>query len=267
MFSEVLPDCWHQQLKFRPGILAFHKVINQFSFGSTNYSPQRLEHLLTALQLKGFIFQSLEMILSKNNPMGVAVTFDDGYHHLIDILPLLMEKYHLKPTVFLPTKYMGKANSWDYSYLFRPTPHLDVKSVATLAALGVEFGSHGHSHVNLCRCDGETLRHELEHSKTVLEDVLGTRIDCISYPFGRYNQKVLKAAFEAGYTSGFSMRFPESDDMALAIGRFGIYGYDSVASVMRKLTGGPLYGVEKWKARITNRLSGGTAIYNRLIRN
>jgi peptidoglycan/xylan/chitin deacetylase (PgdA/CDA1 family) len=251
---------------FYPKVLAFHKLTPQFSFGATNYSPLRFERLLAFLQDKGFIFQSLEAFFSKNESHALAITFDDGYRHLADVLPPLMEKYDFQPVVFLPTKYLGKPNSWDYSHLFRSTPHLDSKSVLTLAALGVRFGSHGHSHINLCRCDKRTLRYELNHSKAVLEDMLGTQVSCISYPFGRYNQEVLEAVLEAGYTRGFTMRFPEDGDTALTIGRFGVYGYDTVSSVVRKLSYGPLYNVEKWKARLTNRLSDGTVIYNRLIR-
>jgi len=252
-------------LPFYPKVLAFHKVTPQFSFGATNYSPRRFERLLAFLQRKGFVFQSLEASFSENEPRTLAITFDDGYQHLADVLPPLIQKYRFQPVVFLPTRYLGKTNSWDYSHLFRSTPHLDPKSVLTLAALGVQFGSHGHSHVNLCRCDEKTLRHELNYSKGVLEDLLGRKVNYISYPFGRYNQEVLEATFEVGYTRGFTMRFPEDDDMALAVGRYAVYSYDTVSSVVRKLSDGPWYKVEKWKARLTNMLSRGTVIYNRLI--
>ena len=266
MSPDVKPNRRLQVPLFCPKVLAFHKLTPQFSFGSTNYSPRRFERLLAFLQGKGFIFQSLEASFSENEPHTLAITFDDGYQHLADVLPPLIQKYRFQPVVFVSTKYLGKPNSWDYSYLFRSTPHLDPKSVLTLAALGVQFGSHGHSHINLCRCDEKTLRSELSHSKAVLEDTLGTQVSFISYPFGRYNEEVLEAALEAGYTMGFTMRFPEDGDTALAIGRFGVYGYDTAASIVRKLSGGPFYSVEKWKARFTNRLSSGTAIYNRLIR-
>jgi len=255
-----------EPLMFRPNILTFHKVMSQFSFGVTNYSLRRIERLFISLQRKGFIFQSLEATLSKSNSMNLAITFDDGYQHLADVLPPLMDKYHFKPIIFLPTKYLGKVNRWDYSHLLRSTPHLDSKSIKTLATLGVEFGSHSHNHIDLCRCDKETLRRELTHSKAVLEDTLGTRINYISYPFGRYNQRVLEAAMEAGYTKGFTMSFPEDNDTALTIGRYAVYGYDTSTSVVRKLSRGPLYQVEKWKARVTNKLSGGTMIYSKLIR-
>jgi hypothetical protein len=267
MSSDVKPDRrLLQPLPSRPKILAFHKVTSQVSFGVTNYPPRRFERLLAFLQSQGFVFQPVETILSKNDTQCLAITFDDGYQHLADVLPPLMQKYRFQPVVFLPTKYLGKPNSWDYSHLFRSTPHLDSRSIKRLVAQGVQFGSHGHSHINLSRCDEGTLRRELNHSKAILEDLLGKDVSYISYPFGRYNQEVLEATLEAGYTRGFAMRFPEDGDMALTIGRFGVYGYDTVSSVVRKLSEGPFYNVEKWKARLTNRLSDGTVIYNRLIR-
>ncbi len=252
-------------LSHSPKILVFHKLTSKLSFGSTNYSPQRFSHLLAFLQRQGYIFQPLEQVLSEDNPQAVAITFDDGYYHLADVLQPIMDKYRFQPVIFMPTRFIGKANRWDYSHLFRSTPHLDARRIKDLSNLGVEFGSHGHSHVNLHRCDDETLRYELRHSKAVLEDILGRKVNYVSYPFGRHNQRVLEAVKEAGYTRGFTMSFPEKTDNALTIGRYAVYGFDTSRSVLRKLRGGPLYNVEKWKARLTNKLSVGTVIYNRFV--
>lgn len=249
-----------------PKILVFHKLTSKLIFVSTNYTPQRFSRLLAFLQRQGYIFQPIEQVLSEENPQAIAITFDDGYYHLADVLPPLMDKYRFQPVIFLPTRFLGKTNRWDYSYLFRATPHLDTRRVRKLAELGVEFGSHGHSHVNLCRCDEETLRHELQRSKTLLEDILGRPVKYISYPFGRYNQQVIDAVVELGYTRGFTMNFPEDGDTELTIGRYAVYGFDTTGAVLRKLRGGPLYNIEKWKARLTNKLSGGTRVYNQLLR-
>jgi peptidoglycan/xylan/chitin deacetylase (PgdA/CDA1 family) len=252
-------------LSHSPKILAFHKLTSKLSFGATNYSPPRFSRLLAFLQRRGYTFQPLEQVLSEDNPQAIAITFDDGYYHLADVLPLLMDKYRFQPIIFLPTRFLGKPNIWDYSHLFRSTPHLDARRIKGLARLGVEFGSHGHSHVNLCRCDDESLRRELEHSKALLEDIMGRKVNYISYPFGRYNQRVLEAVREAGYTRGFTMSFPEDSDTAFIIGRYAVYGFDACRSVLRKLSGrGLLYNVEKWKAKFTNKLSGGMMLYTKL---
>jgi peptidoglycan/xylan/chitin deacetylase (PgdA/CDA1 family) len=248
-----------------PKVLVFHKLVSHLSFGSTNYSPPRLVRLLRYLQEKEFVFQPLDAVLTQKNSHAVALTFDDGYYHLADALPPLIEKYRLQPVIFLPTYYIGKANRWDYSYLFRATPHLDVRRIRELAEYGVEFGSHGHSHINLCRCDEDTLRRELFHSKKLLEDVLGKPVRYISYPFGRYNQRVLEMVREAGYVRGFTMSFPEEHDDVLATGRYAVYCFDTPHSVLWKFGAGLPNTVEKCKARLTNALSAGTMIYRKLM--
>ncbi|MFH1374094.1 MAG: polysaccharide deacetylase family protein [bacterium] len=247
-----------------PKILVFHKVTPQFSYGSTNYSPRRLCRLLSVLQERGYRFESLENTLTGADPFSIAITFDDGYQHLADILPKLIDRFHLQPVVFVPTRYIGRPNNWDYSCLFRTESHLDVGIIKVLARQGVEFGSHGHSHINLCRCDAKVRRGEIQRSKEMLQDLLGAEIRYISYPFGRYNEEVMQDTQEIGYTRGLTMSFPDRGDMALSTGRFCVYGYDTTASVRRKLTGGPLYRFEKWKADFSNRLSAGTELYRRL---
>jgi hypothetical protein len=60
------------------------------------------------------------------------------------------------------------------------------------------------------------------------------------------------------------MEFPEESDTPLATGRIGVWCYDTRLSVYHKITRGRLYRLERLKARITNRLSGGTLLLNRL---
>ncbi len=261
--SDVRPDQLSSEHSF-PNILVFHKATPQFSYGSTNYSPRRLCRLLSVLQERGYRFESLENTLAGTDPFSTAITFDDGYQHLASILPTLMDKFHLQPVVFVPTRYIGQPNNWDYSSLFRTEFHLNVGSIRDLARQGVEFGSHGHSHINLCRCDATARRSEFQRSKEILQDLLGAEIRYISYPFGRYNQEVMRDAQEIGYTGGLTMSFPDQGDTTLSTGRFCVYGYDTTASVMRKLTGGRLYRLEKWKAEFSNRLSAGNELYRRL---
>jgi len=192
------------------------------------------------------------------------ISFDDGYQHLAGWLPQLMKQYNFKPLVFMPTAWIGKSNRWDYSHLFRSVPHLDRRSIQDLARIGVQFGSHGHSHVDLTSCDEPKLIRELTESKDILEQLTGQDITTISYPFGRCNRRVRLAVAEAGYDFGFTMDFPtDRDDIPLAHGRIAIYGYDTCFSINQKIRRGRFYHLEHLKARITNKLSGGTVILNR----
>ena len=192
------------------------------------------------------------------------ISFDDGYLHLWDYLPALMEEFSFQPLVFMPTGWIGKANSWDYTYLFGATNHLDRSRLRELSELGVEFGSHGHSHTDLTSLGPKQLDDELKRSRSILEELTGKEVVSLSYPFGRHNETVTAAAQKAGYRYGYSMRFPEATDTDLSRGRIAVYGYDTPFSVERKLSTGPLRRLEQWKGSVTNGLSGGTIAFNRL---
>jgi peptidoglycan/xylan/chitin deacetylase (PgdA/CDA1 family) len=249
-----------------PVVLAFHKVFSGFTFGSTNFPPRRLERLLELLTGSGLRFGDAAFLEDGPGERRVALTFDDGYAHLADILPPLMERFSFRPMVFIPSAFIGRRNRWDYSYVLRPFRHLDRGAIRQLADAGVRFGSHGHSHADLTALDDTRLGSELLFSRASIEDIIGRKVTAISYPFGRCNARVARAASATGFETGFTTRFPKADDSALARGRLPIYGYDTPLSVWQKVTAGRLYKVERLKTQATTRLSGGTMWLNRLRR-
>ncbi len=243
-------------------VLTFHKVSPTFTWGSTNYSPRRLATLLEMLVDRGYS-------LDGRNPHdpelpAIRLTFDDGYAHLSRELPPLMERFGFRPTVFIPTAWLGKSNSWDYSHLFRRDPHLSGGEVRELADTGVIFGSHGHSHCDLRARTPDQIQWELTESKQTLEDTLGRPVTSLSYPFGGADGRVLAAAAACGFETGYTMRFPRLVDPPLAMGRYAIYGFDTPFSILQKVERGRLYQLERFKARVTHGLSAGTRLLNRL---
>lgn len=245
-----------------PVVLVFHKLQASFSFGVNNYSPQRFERLLSWLELAGYDLR----LDGRTSGRRVVCTFDDGYQHLAEILPPIIEHFGIRPVLFVPTGWIGRPNSWDYSHWLQKTPHLERRQIRELANAGAIFGSHGHTHADLTALSSRRLQIELRHSREILSDLAAQRILAISYPFGRCNQAVLEAAEWAGYSDGFTMRWPSADDIKLAQGRMPIYGYDSLLSIQHKLGEGILNRLERVKATITHRLSAGTILLNRLRR-
>ena len=240
----------------------FHKLLASFSFGPNNYSPHRFARLLTLLERNGYAIRPDIGTAEKR----VVCTFDDGYQHLATVLPAFIERFGIRPAVFVPTALIGKSNRWDYSYWLRSTPHLERREIRELANAGVIFGSHGHTHGDLTAMSFRRMQIELRQSREILSDLAVQKIDQITYPFGRVNQAVSEAAEWAGYQTGFTMKWPSDDDAPLAQGRIPIYGYDSLLSIQHKLGDGFFNRVERFKAVVTNRLSGGTVLLNRLRR-
>jgi len=251
-------------LLYYPKVLTFHKITPEFSFGSTNYSPRRFNRLLAFLSDKGINLASLEKAVAEKGERSLAVTFDDGYGHLARYLPLLMERFHFRPTIFVITGYIGRANSWDYTYFFRSTPHLDSKQIRELAENGAAIGSHSHRHRDLTACSPAELRAELVDSKKILEDIIGKEVISLSYPFGHFNRRVIEEARSAGYKYAFTMDFPEPTDENMSIGRIPVYGFDSRLAVFQKVFRGPLYKFEKLKSTFTHRLAAGTIMLNKI---
>lgn len=249
-----------------PVTLVFHKLTDLFTYSITNYPPTRFDRLVEALRSSGWQFSGIDpkAPTSKQGRGELLISFDDGYEHLDDMLPPLIKNHSFQPIVFVPTALVGKPNRWDYSHGLRSFDHLSRESIIRLGACGVVFGSHSATHRDLTGCRGSELQRELGDSRKYLQDVTGQPIGSISYPFGRYNQRVVEAAANAGYEQGFTMEFPKSSDHPLCRGRISVYSFDTLLSVQAKLGEGVLNRVEQWKAKVVNRLSGGTVWLNRL---
>lgn len=247
-----------------PRILTFHSTSPRFTYSCTNYSPNRLLSLLGGLVESGFRLADLTDLLDDPRPGTLAITFDDAYDSLLCVLPRLVEEFGVHPTVFVPTAFIGRSNSWDYGHALAPQNHLDGPSLLQLVGLGIQIGAHGHQHADLTHMPLDRASHELSESRRVLEELLGCRIDTVSYPFGRTNSEILGAAAQAGYGHGFTMSYPSVDDDPLARGRIAVYGFDTPLAVWQKLSGGAGRRVETLKAGLTNSLSHGTTMLNRL---
>jgi len=247
-----------------PRVLTFHKLSDGYPLESTCYALNRFEKLLGRLIDEGYRLRSADQLSTTTDGGEVVISFDDGFAHLHELLPRLIERFQLKPIIFMPTDYIGRTNSWDYSHVFRRVRHLGETEIRELAALGVIFGSHGCSHSDLTGLDQTAVEDELVRSREILRDITGQSVDTISYPFGRQNSLVREGAAGAGYSTGFTMAFPESGDNPLAQGRYAVYNYDTFGSIKRKLEQGAFHSMEKIKAGLTNRLGSGTILLNRL---
>jgi peptidoglycan/xylan/chitin deacetylase (PgdA/CDA1 family) len=160
----------------RGAVLAYHEVMPESNYAYCVTSSAFAEHLR--------LFDSLK----KSNSQGAQVTFDDGeqsqYHNA---LPLLAE-CGIKATYFVTPGLIGTAAKflgWD--------------ELRALQVVGHSIQSHGWSHKFLTFCSEVDLAHELRESKQSLEDTLGSAVEEISVPGGRWDRRVVQACAAAGY--------------------------------------------------------------------
>lgn len=84
---------------------------------------------------------------------------------------------------------------------------LDWEQVREMSADGIEFGSHTLTHPILTKLDDETLQHELQESRRLIESHVKQKVEVIAYPVGRrfaFDVRVISAAQSAGYQLGVS---------------------------------------------------------------
>ena len=142
-----------------------------------------------------------EKITSKS----VCLTFDDAYADFYFLIFPLLKKYNLKALLAIPSKYIlddteeeaENRMNFEHNDLFenyQKATFCTYKELKQMQESGlVVFGSHSHSHIDLTQKQVD-LDLELRVSKQILEDKLNTKIDSFVFPFGKYNQDILKEA-------------------------------------------------------------------------
>lgn len=210
-------------------ILLYHKVGSDTD--SLTVSTERFSKDMKYLSEKGYTTLSLEDIRRRLNneaaPMPknpVLITFDDGYlDNYTNAFPIL-QKYNLKASFYIITGMIGMEN------------RVTTAQIREMDAAGMGIGSHTVTHRSLGELPVAEAAAELSDSKTMLEQMLGKKIDFIAYPCGSYHKDTLGLVNKSGYQGGFSVR--QGNAMftdTLAIRRIPIFNYDrSISYVMFK---------------------------------
>jgi peptidoglycan/xylan/chitin deacetylase (PgdA/CDA1 family) len=96
---------------------------------------------------------------------------------------------------------------------------LRARDVQALVAGGCDIGFHTLRHDKLPALPDAALAEALRRGRDELEAAAGRRLDVISYPYGKADERVAAAARAAGYTLGFTTRrhavTPDADPLLL----------------------------------------------------
>ena len=139
------------------------------------------EHRLDALSFQ-------EWVATEGRRPGVLLTFDDAHHSNYDLVwPMLAEKGY-RATFFVVADWLQKQG------------HMTAPQVREVHGAGITIGSHSLTHAFLSRLSRTDLDNELQRSKAVLEDVVGSSVEVLSLPGGQMSPLVSeRAAAAAGY--------------------------------------------------------------------
>jgi peptidoglycan/xylan/chitin deacetylase (PgdA/CDA1 family) len=139
---------------------------------------------------------------ARTPPRTVVLTFDDGYDNFYrEAYPILAE-HSFSATVFVVTGEVGGMSRWDAGFESRL---LDWSQIRELNQLGIEFGSHTVTHPRLTHLALKAARQELEDSRGMLEQQLGTSVSSFAYPYGDWNVSVQQLVEETQYFLGCSI--------------------------------------------------------------
>lgn len=244
-------------------VLAYHDIGSGFSAGITRVRPASLGELLDYIRARGWNFVPLVRLLrDEPSDKTIAVTFDDALEtQLTAALPALCDR-QIPATAFVVTDFVGREARWDYTG--RHARHASWSQLAEWRKAGMCIGSHGRSHRDMRRLDDKAIADEMSTSRRVLEDHLECDVLSVSYPFGRYNARVLHAARQAGYRIGLGSDAAGSASEIMSYPRVLVSRLDTPLSVEHRLNGTIWGGVERLKQRIITFWAGGTPLYQRL---
>ncbi|MDJ0808231.1 MAG: polysaccharide deacetylase family protein [Gammaproteobacteria bacterium] len=134
-------------------------------------------------------------------PRAVVLTFDDGYENFYEFAWPVLKRYGFPCIVYLLSGLLGQASSWFATDGRQTPPLMDRERILQLRDAGVDFGSHGVSHVKLAEVDAGTVRREVTDSKQTLEALLDHQVRHFCYPYGSHDLTAVEAVEAAGYVS------------------------------------------------------------------
>lgn len=159
-------------------------------------------------------------------PRAVAIVADDGHISVFTDMRPLVERFHIPVTLFI---YPSAISNAPYAMTWK-----QLKALQATGLFDVQSHTYWHPnfHVEKRRLSPAAYQKlvdsQLDKSRTVLEQRLGTKVDMLAWPFGIYDDQLIAAARHAGYIAAFTMaRRPVArTDNSMEIPRFMVTNDD-----------------------------------------
>lgn len=212
-------------------VLCYHGISETWP-ASTSVRPADFEAQLTSFARSGYRGATLsEALVSPPTGRTLVVTFDDAHSSVWELARRPMERLGIPGTVYVPTDYAGtdRPMGWAGYDAWLGTEHegelacMSWSQLRELAAAGWEIGSHTCSHPRLSRLAEEEIGAELARSRRVCEEESGQLCRSVAYPYSDYDERVVRAAAEAGYRFATSVPRDPQPPLPFEWPRLGVY--------------------------------------------
>jgi len=156
-------------------ILMYHQIGNQPD--DLTVTPENLEKQFSYLRRKNYTSKFFKEI-GRPSERNIIITFDDGYLNNFEYLPGLLEKYHLKTTLFISTNFIQEG--------YKQYAMMSFEDLRSLHKDYFEIGLHSHAHKNFRNITGNCIKQDLRTNMDILEkeNIPYTRV--LAYPYGKY---------------------------------------------------------------------------------
>lgn len=219
-------------------VLVYHNIGPQAK-GRLLIAAKTFEEQMRYLKAQGYRVVSLKelhdfMSLRRQLPgKSVVLTFDDGYKSFREYAYPLLKELGFPATLFAYTDYVGTGRN-----------ALTWEELKNLQREGFDVQAHSKTHSDLRRKPGESdaeyaarMKAELELPRTLFQRNLGTSPQILAYPYGGYNDEVVKTVKEYGYVAAFSVlrQGNPSFDRPLEAHRSQVYSEMSLQDFVKNL--------------------------------
>jgi peptidoglycan/xylan/chitin deacetylase (PgdA/CDA1 family) len=195
-------------------VLGYHAIADHREdavLGKWSVTPERFAAQLEALAGGGWSFVDLDAVVAalageRDLPRrAVLITFDDAYADLLDNACPALAEHGAPAVVFVVAGKVGATNSWDHEQGTKTVDLLDAEGLRSVAAAGVEVGSHTMGHRPLGRVPAAELVAELVDSAARIEALGLPRPRSFAYPYGDCSPALAAAVADAGYSLAFTI--------------------------------------------------------------
>jgi peptidoglycan/xylan/chitin deacetylase (PgdA/CDA1 family) len=190
-------------------ILVYHSIDEFPGHGLKGLyvTPENFEKQMTYLKSQGFTLLTFEHWEDRNKvKKPIFITFDDGYKNNLNAFAIFQKLkspgFQPAATIFAISDFVGRPN--------RLSP-MELKKLADSGIFSIQ--SHTATHPDLTK-PTTNYEYQFKNSKEKIESITGKKVIALSYPFGKFNDRVLeegKKYYKYGLTDNPLLKTADMD--------------------------------------------------------